>query len=646
MFSHIGPWPRQLSLESIRGRLALVLAMAFLPAGLTAFQAGLSSLSARNAAVQVERSADVLNSLNIARDHVTMLREGVRTLAAGNELLVDDRGRCRDGLPLLDGEARTVRFVLDERGQVLCASEPGAAGRKSSLNALIAVSRLSGNVVVGFVDGANFSTSPALAAVAPMEAASGRPDGFVGAARPVSLLLEEARMRESDGFVALVSREGEMLAGSGVTPKGPDADAVRAQFRETPASNLGAAFKVGRKWAVAMPLHEGSQLFLVQAWTPAPLAGVGLLGAAWALFSPIVLWLGAVGATWLAVEYLVARPLLIVEDLARVYARGDDGESGEARLHGAPIEISNLRRTLAAMAKTLRGREARLAVALQEERALLLEVNHRVKNNLQMVASILSIQSRGAADQAEARGLARAQDRVQLLALAHAHIYASGEVRDIALDQLASEIVRAMSATRGGAVRLDMSLSPVRATADRAVPLAFLIGESVLSLLDIPQDGGKIDAVRISLRPSADRGFVLELDADGEGGQPSATSQRLIGAFARQIGATITYDEARPLYVCIVSAASGASDEERKIRGDVVSPGADLGRKSMNWEQIEGKWDQFKGNVRQQWGKLTDDDLERARGQRDELVGRIKERYGVEKEDAERQVDDWLKTFV
>ncbi|MBK8906813.1 MAG: CsbD family protein [Rhodospirillales bacterium] len=61
----------------------------------------------------------------------------------------------------------------------------------------------------------------------------------------------------------------------------------------------------------------------------------------------------------------------------------------------------------------------------------------------------------------------------------------------------------------------------------------------------------------------------------------------------------------------------------------------------MNWDQIKGKWDQIKGDARRQWGKLTDDDMEVARGDRDKLVGRIQERYGIAKEDAERQVDDW-----
>lgn len=63
----------------------------------------------------------------------------------------------------------------------------------------------------------------------------------------------------------------------------------------------------------------------------------------------------------------------------------------------------------------------------------------------------------------------------------------------------------------------------------------------------------------------------------------------------------------------------------------------------MNWEQVDGKWDQMKGSVQTQWGKLTDDDLTVARGSRDQFVGRVKERYGVAKEEAERQVDDFMK---
>jgi uncharacterized protein YjbJ (UPF0337 family) len=61
----------------------------------------------------------------------------------------------------------------------------------------------------------------------------------------------------------------------------------------------------------------------------------------------------------------------------------------------------------------------------------------------------------------------------------------------------------------------------------------------------------------------------------------------------------------------------------------------------MNWDRIEGNWKQFKGHVKEKWGKLTDDEFDQMAGQRDKLVGKIQERYGITKDEAERQVNDW-----
>ncbi|NMG37326.1 CsbD family protein [Azoarcus sp. TTM-91] len=65
----------------------------------------------------------------------------------------------------------------------------------------------------------------------------------------------------------------------------------------------------------------------------------------------------------------------------------------------------------------------------------------------------------------------------------------------------------------------------------------------------------------------------------------------------------------------------------------------------MNRDIIEGNWKQLKGKVRQQWGKLTDDDVDVIAGKRTELAGRIQERYGVTKDEAERRVKEWEDTL-
>ena len=63
----------------------------------------------------------------------------------------------------------------------------------------------------------------------------------------------------------------------------------------------------------------------------------------------------------------------------------------------------------------------------------------------------------------------------------------------------------------------------------------------------------------------------------------------------------------------------------------------------MNWDQVEGKWQQFKGRVKEKWGQLTDDDLDTAAGKRDRLAGKIQERYGIAKEEAERELDEFAR---
>ena len=64
----------------------------------------------------------------------------------------------------------------------------------------------------------------------------------------------------------------------------------------------------------------------------------------------------------------------------------------------------------------------------------------------------------------------------------------------------------------------------------------------------------------------------------------------------------------------------------------------------MNWELMKAKWNQFKGSAKQEWGKFTDDDLDYIEGTRDRLIGRLQEKYGIAKDEAERQADKWFTT--
>lgn len=65
----------------------------------------------------------------------------------------------------------------------------------------------------------------------------------------------------------------------------------------------------------------------------------------------------------------------------------------------------------------------------------------------------------------------------------------------------------------------------------------------------------------------------------------------------------------------------------------------------MNWIELEGKWNQMKGSVREKWGKLTDDDVQMIGGKKDQFIGRLQERYGMSRDQAEKDLDAWLRNL-
>jgi uncharacterized protein YjbJ (UPF0337 family) len=94
----------------------------------------------------------------------------------------------------------------------------------------------------------------------------------------------------------------------------------------------------------------------------------------------------------------------------------------------------------------------------------------------------------------------------------------------------------------------------------------------------------------------------------------------------------------KPVHAGTFIGGSGS----QAITSDDLTP--TLEERMMNWDRVEGNWKEFKGKVQQKWGKLTNDDLDVIEGKRKELAGRLQQRYGVAKDEAEREIDTWLKS--
>ncbi len=523
-----------------------------LPAGAIAMQVGFNAASARQAAYQETLSRRAIESIASERRTIDELREMLRVLATTPSLQQIEAGDCRDWLSEISARYPYIASisVTSDDGQLYC-SVPASTVARVPDSDIRRRARARDAFTMGYTEHGVLSGLPVLAALEPIRDGDRR-IGFVGASiatTELMALLERSRNANNslaNAHAAIVDSHGRVIAESAPdvsAPPLPAAEEVTRRFGGEPVF-----IKVRGGDAVIVPLYA-PDLYAVMSWAPERPLWQRVGGVAFSIAAPLLIWLLAIGAGWLAIEVFVARPLSSLEAAARGYARGEDVGDSPALL-SAPSEIRSLRRTLAAMAKTLRGRELRLVEALAEERALLREVHHRVKNNLQMVASLLNIQSRAASDESESWGLARAHDRVQLLAVVHQRIYSSGELRDVRVDDIAAEVARQLLQSRGASakeINLVMELGSARAGVDRAVPLAFLIGEGVSVALDALSDLGAVE-LKLMLQQDEDgvTRFAIDASVDAERARTPGPGARLIDAFARQLNATIGRDPARP----------------------------------------------------------------------------------------------------
>jgi two-component sensor histidine kinase len=212
--------------------------------------------------------------------------------------------------------------------------------------------------------------------------------------------------------------------------------------------------------------------------------GANPIGAAdmLTILLPVLMWLFAALIGWGIVERYLLRPLSRMERAVAAYKPGQT-EIDLPRLATPAREINELGAAFDKVVKTVARHEAELEAAVERQKRLVREVHHRVKNNLQVVASLLNLHSRGSPNEEVAAAYASIQRRVDALAVVHRNHYAElEENRGVALKPLISELAANLRATapRSAAnmmIRLD--LEPYYVNQDVAVSVAFLVTEMV-----------------------------------------------------------------------------------------------------------------------------------------------------------------------
>lgn len=262
--------------------------------------------------------------------------------------------------------------------------------------------------------------------------------------------------------------------------------------------------------------------------------------------TPILMWLWASAIGWFLVQRLLLRPLKQIEGAIAAYRPGDTGLS-LPRVSSPAQEIAALGGAFDTMTRTVARHEADLESGLDRQRRLVREVHHRVKNNLQVVASLLNIHSRGATDESAAAAYASIQRRVDALAVVHRNHYAELEDnRGVALRPLVSELaanLRATAPVQGALMQIRIDVDPLHVNQDTALSVAFLVTE-------ITEFGMLCGATMVSIgvereAPRAAR-LAIELEGLADGPQCDQTIverfNRVISGLARQLRSPLEHE--------------------------------------------------------------------------------------------------------
>lgn len=524
--------------------LVLLLVLANLPITVLALGSGLAvsedriaegkRLIERIAALAASREAVLIAHLQGAVDAVDITPEELSLSGAC--------ARVSDALAPLQPSIRAVRIERDGGRDVVCAEQREAALlAPSSTSAASSVLRTSeGEVVVGtdtYTVTFPFRDDTTLA----IELATATGVG----------VLADLRLDRGQA-VAILDRAGRIVTAAGDVRAFEGADALVATL-ETASQRFEVRMPNGEVMFAAAEAVPGADLTAIALAPLAVIQAAANRDLAIAVGLPLAFLVIAVAVAWYGIDQLVVRWVDRLGRLAALYGAGRSSVRA-GQFDGAPRELRALADAFDSMADRVERRSNELKAAVDQKSTLLRELHHRVKNNFQLVASLLSLEA-SAAQEERAAVLRIQQGRVHALAIAHRLAYASGDIGEVPLMELIREVVASLS---HGVEPIDpmaeVEIPPEgpSVSLDTAVPVALLVTELLRPALEASV--GK-SLLRLSVARDGDR---LEVTLDGRVGERNALSERLVGAFTRQLGATLTRDEAGRRTVLSVPLPGGA----------------------------------------------------------------------------------------
>jgi two-component sensor histidine kinase len=529
------PWS---SLSTIRVRLTAALAAALLPVLVLGIMQSAIGFQREERGLRQDLGFAAERSAATARARMEGADVLLQTLAPG-AVGFQCQQRLAQVTVRIPGYLNLVRF--DRQGRVVCAAGDVPADPLRPRRAWFRELAEGRDISITRDPGSPFAAEPAVLTAARATALDGAFDGAFAAVISLSSLQPQASdpSLPKGAEVGLVEKTGRYITTTDATavPALPGDWRAKVEARGTLVW-YGQDSQGRRRVYSAAPV-VGDEVYVVLSAPSPGILSWARLNPLSGIFFPILTFLFAFVAVSAVTERVVVRWIAYLQRIAALYARGRLSVR-PVQAEQMPPEIRELAETLEDMADAIVGRDASLRDSLAQKDALMREIHHRVKNNLQVISSLLNMQQRSLADPAARSAMSDTRQRITALALIYRALYQGPDLKRVDLrpflEELTAQLVNG-ELTHGLTVRTELKVDPLVIDPDRLAPLALFAVEAITNAQKhaFAARGGTL-ALNFAVHGQE---AELAISDDGQAAENALTSsgvgRTLMTAFARQL---------------------------------------------------------------------------------------------------------------